>query len=62
MITLGPKASPIEALENEIARKRTELVERLLNSGLTPEQAENVAGACTAYGKLDDALAIARKH
>ena len=62
MITLGPKTSPIEALKLKTARDRAELVERLVNGGSTTEQAENVAGACAAYGSLESALEVIRRR
>jgi hypothetical protein len=62
MNTLGPKTSPIEALETKLAHDRAELVERLVNGGHTPEQAENVAGACAAYGSLASALEVIRRR
>jgi hypothetical protein len=47
--------------EGERRAMRSELVERLVNGGLAPEQAENVAAAVSVYGDLRAALEAVRR-
>jgi hypothetical protein len=62
MVTLGPKNSLVETLENKLAHDRAELVERLVNSGLTQAQAENVTGACAAHVWVARGVETIRRH